>query len=268
MDYAKIVYKYINRGYDYKEVLNALKEVDSTNYSSDDKKLIKELIERIDNAYNTIPNEEDEYLIKDEEKLKGIISNLTIVLNNFRGTDEDKGKLTQQLESLKGDLNKKRDGGKLFIEISNIFKESEFIDKLVDNMSIEEELDLINTFICAPFPFNIDENEFKKLVDYSIKNDKRESLWRLAFNYEDYEFDFTEIIDYFILKRDYWYLVELMSAISETIDEKYKGYIFDNVMQTKDIDFMNKCASYGLRVGVVTEEELKELKELLDSEGE
>ena len=52
----------------------------------------------------------------------------------------------------------------------------------------------------------------------ALEKDKREWLWRLAFNYERQDINFDGIIDYFISQKDGYYLTELISAIGESLD--------------------------------------------------
>ena len=62
------------------------------------------------------------------------------------------------------------------------------------------------------------QEEFDKLVKVGIEKDEREWLWRLAFNYERSKINFDNIVDYFIKKKDGYYLAELISAIGECLN--------------------------------------------------
>ena len=64
----------------------------------------------------------------------------------------------------------------------------------------------------------LNNEEFDKLVKVGIEKDKREWLWRLAFNYERSNLNFDSIVDYFITKKDGYYLVELICAVDKCLD--------------------------------------------------
>ena len=57
---------------------------------------------------------------------------------------------------------------------------------------------------------------YKRL--HTTEQDKREWLWRLAFNYEKSNINFDSIVDYFIEKKDGYYIAELICAIGECLD--------------------------------------------------
>ena len=52
-----------------------------------------------------------------------------------------------------------------------------------------------------PNPPHLTQEKFDELVAEGIKNDQREALWRLAFNYNGKNIDFSKIADYFISCR-------------------------------------------------------------------
>lgn len=79
-------------------------------------------------------------------------------------------------------------------------------------------LEFIAQNIQAPFPPNLSQEEFDKLVKVGIEKDEREWLWRLAFNYERRKISFDDIVDYFIKKKDGYYLSELIIAIGECLN--------------------------------------------------
>lgn len=84
-------------------------------------------------------------------------------------------------------------------------------------------------------PPQIDQEKFNDLVKVGIENDEREWLWRLAFNYNEKNKDFSLIEDYFIAKKDDYYLTELISAVSKDLDMKR---LKEKVIATKDKKFI------------------------------
>ena len=98
-------------------------------------------------------------------------------------------------------------------------------------------LEFIAQNIQAPFPPNLTQEEFDRLVKVGIENDEREWLWRLAFNYERRKINFDEIVDYFIKKKDGYYLTELISAVGEYLNI---DSIFDKIEDKELIEDMKK----------------------------
>lgn len=82
----------------------------------------------------------------------------------------------------------------------------------------------------------------------------------MAFNYNGKKKNFSNIEDYFIEKRDDYYLTELISAVQEdlNIDKLIK-----KVINTKDKKFINSCGNRAKNIGIFTEEEFEKLKELV-----
>lgn len=102
-------------------------------------------------------------------------------------------------------------------------------------MNDYELLEFIAQYISVPIPPQIDQEKFNDLVKVGIKNNEREWLWRLAFNYNRKNKDFSLIEDYFIEKKDSYYLTELISAVREDLDMKK---LKEKVLATKDKKFI------------------------------
>lgn len=124
-------------------------------------------------------------------------------------------------------------------------------------MSDLELLEFIAQYISAPVSPNISQETFNNLVKIGIKKDKREALWRLAFNYEGKKMDFTHIEDYFIEKRDDYYLTEFISAVYEDLDI---NNLIEKVINTKDRDFIIKCGNRAKNIGIFNDKEIEKLK--------
>ena len=105
-------------------------------------------------------------------------------------------------------------------------------------------------------PPPIGQEGFNDLVKAGIEEDDREALWRLAVNY-DKKMDFTLIEDYFIDKRDSYYLIELISAT----DSINLDNIVSKVVATNDREFMIDLANRSLELSIFTKEDIDKIKE-------
>ena len=78
------------------------------------------------------------------------------------------------------------------------------------------------------------DKKFNKLVDKYINEDNRNGLWELAEEYKN-QVDLKKIADYYIQVRDDFNICELICFLYEylNLDE-----IFDNIIRTKDKEFM------------------------------
>ena len=79
-----------------------------------------------------------------------------------------------------------------------------------------------------------------------MKQDNREALWRLAFNYNNQQMDMETTENYFIEKRDHYYLAELVSACREDISVKR---VIDKVLATQDDTFIQKAYQSAIKAG-------------------
>lgn len=121
-----------------------------------------------------------------------------------------------------------------------------------------ELLNFITQYISVSLPPNIDQEKFNDLVKVGIKEDKREALWRLAFNYKMRKMDFILIENYFIDKRDDYYLLELISAVNEDLN---MDKLIDKVVATKDKKFIMNCAIQAKKLYLISEEDYEKLRE-------
>ena len=123
-------------------------------------------------------------------------------------------------------------------------------------MNDEQLLQLITQNISAPFPPEISQEKFNDLVYLAITKDKREALWRLAFNYCGKNKDFSLIEDYFIAKRDDYYLVELVHAVQQDMNIMR---LVEKVKQTKDKEFIAKLVERGKNDGLLDDSDVERL---------
>lgn len=142
----------------------------------------------------------------------------------------------KQHDNLLKEKGRIRDGGKLYESLFNLLTNNPLIISYAKKMNNDQLLDFIAQYISVPIPPEINQEKFDDLVKAGIKADKREALWRLAFNYNRKKINFSLIEDYFIKKRDSYYLIELISAVQEDLDI---DEIIQKVMSTKDKKFIN-----------------------------
>ena len=133
------------------------------------------------------------------------------------------------------DKKKVKDGGKLYESIYILLADNKLINHYWESINDYELLEFIAQYISVPIPPQIDQEKFNDLVKVGIKNNEREWLWRLAFNYNRKNKDFSLIEDYFIEKKDSYYLTELISAVREDLDMKK---LKEKVLATNDKKFI------------------------------
>ena len=129
-----------------------------------------------------------------------------------------------------------RDNTERWTKVSNAIKESNYYQKTLDALTDLELLELISEDIRAQYPIEISEEKYNALVGAGIEQDKREWLWRLAFNYSDKPYDANKIADYFLNKSDCFYLTELIYIVGNKLNI---GAILNKVKE-KDPEFIKK----------------------------
>ena len=149
-----------------------------------------------------------------------------------------------------------KDGGKLYTKITDLLTNNSVINKSASKMNDKELLTFITRYISVPLPPPIKQEDFNDLVKVGIKEDNREALWRLAVNY-DKKMDFTLIEDYFIDKRDSYYLIELISAT----DSVNLDNIVSKVVATNDREFMIDLENRSLELSIFTKDDIDKIKE-------
>ena len=165
---------------------------------------IKEII-------TTVPNKVDEYVIGKKKKVNNLIDKLETI-------PKDEDIINRLLNNLKKDNEKEIDSHERWLAIAQCIDENDYFNTCFDNLSDYELLEFISQYIQVPFPPQLSQEKFEKLVKVGIENDEREWLWRLAFNYERRNINFDLIVDYFINVKDGYYLAELISAVGECLD--------------------------------------------------
>lgn len=240
MDLVSLIYKYINRFINSDELLESLEELDLNNFTDEEKASIKKLIDDIKSIKDKIPNEVDEIEKNRLEINEKYVNGIDKILQNNTLENKLKEKFLKIREGLLEDKKKVKDGGKLYESLFTLLADNDLINYYCDLLNDYELLEFIAQYISVPMPPQISQEKFDKIVKVGIENDEREWLWRLAFNYNEKNKDFSLIEDYFIEKRDDYYLTELISAVPEDLNMKK---LMKKVMATKDKIFIDKVKS-------------------------
>lgn len=240
MDLVSLMYKYINRFINSDELLESLEELDLNNFTDEEKASIKKLIDDIKSIKDKIPNEVDEIEKNRLEINEKYVNGIDKILQNNTLENKLKEKFLKIREGLLEDKKKVKDGGKLYESLFTLLADNDLINYYCDLLNDYELLEFIAQYISVPMPPQISQEKFDKIVKVGIENDEREWLWRLAFNYNEKNKDFSLIEDYFIEKRDDYYLTELISAVPEDLNMKK---LKKKVIATKDKKFINKVKS-------------------------
>ncbi len=240
MDLVSLMYKYINRFINSDELLESLEELDLNNFTDEEKASIKKLIDDIKSIKDKIPNEVDEIEKNRLEINEKYVNGIDKILQNNTLENKLKEKFLKIREGLLEDKKKVKDGGKLYESLFTLLADNDLINYYCDLLNDYELLEFIAQYISVPMPPQISQEKFDKIVKVGIENDEREWLWRLAFNYNEKNKDFSLIEDYFIEKRDDYYLTELISAVREDLNMKK---LKKKVIATKDKKFINKVKS-------------------------
>lgn len=235
MNLVTLMYKYINRFINSDELLESLKELDLNNFSKEEKISINKLIDDIKIIKYKTANEIDEIEKNRLETIERIVSNINIILESDNLEKDLREKIEHRKEYLLEDKKKVKDGGKLYESIYILLADNKLINHYWESINDYELLEFIAQYISVPIPPQIDQEKFNDLVKVGIKNNEREWLWRLAFNYNRKNKDFSLIEDYFIEKKDSYYLTELISAVREDLDMKN---LKEKVLATKDKKFI------------------------------
>ncbi len=235
MNLVTLMYKYINRFINSDELLESLEELDLNNFSKEEKISINKLIDDIKTIKDKTANEIDEIEKNRLETIERIVSDINIILDSDNLEKDLREKIEHRKEYLLEDKKKVKDGGKLYESIYILLADNKLINHYWESINDYELLEFIAQYISVPMPPQIDQEKFNDLVKVGIKNNEREWLWRLAFNYNRKNKDFSLIEDYFIEKKDSYYLTELISAVREDLDMKK---LKEKVLATNDKKFI------------------------------
>ncbi len=256
MDFVKIVYRYRNRYLNSEDLVESIENISKEELNDIDLnelEIIKnDVNDIIKNTKITLDDEE----IRRRKETDKIINILEKILNNPNNDDNDAlDRIKEKYNSFKEQEMIKRDSGNRYVELDNYLENCDLFKKYYNNMSDEELLNFITNYIKMPNPFKLSKEKLDDLIDIGLKQNNKEKLWRLAFNYAEYGIDTSKIEDYYINERDDYYLIELISAIKEYLNV---DRIMDKVLDTNDDKFIHACANYATKLELFTWDELKE----------
>ena len=257
MDLVNIVYRYVNRFINSQELIKLLEGIDKTKFSKKEVNEIEALLEKVKKVIETIPIKIDQAEITRIASLNRILGDLEKIKINEKNSKETRTFAEDRYNSLIRDQDAVRDSGPRYDKIYELLVNNTVYTKYCKKMNDLELLEFITQYISVPVPPNIDQETFNDLVAVGIKEDKKEALWRLAFNYNGKKKDFACIEDYFIEKRDDYYITELMSAVKEDLDI---DKLVEKVINTKDETFIINCGNRAKDIGIFSTEELEKLK--------
>lgn len=211
IELLNICYKFFNRFIIADQLIESLENIDKQKFSKKEAEKIDNFINEIKKIADSNPNKEDEYVKAKRESIQKSIKRLENV-------PESLDFIQNSLSNLKKDLEREMDSHERWLAITNYITKNEYFDSCFDSLDDYEMLEFIAQNIKAPFPPKFSQRDFDRLVKAGKEHDEREWLWRLAFNYDDSGLNIDEIVDYFILKKDGYYLTELISAVGEYLD--------------------------------------------------
>lgn len=250
-----ICYKFFNRFITADKLIEELTNMDTTDLSKKNIEEQKKLIKEIKTIAQNIPNEIDEYVIQKKDQIKNMIDRF----ENIPKDDKNLDFLNKHLENLKKDYEKEMDSHERWFKITDCINKNSYFNKVFESLTDYELLEFIAQYISAPFPPNLTQEEFDRLVKIGIEKDEREWLWRLAFNYENSNIIFDSIVEYFIKKKDGYYLAELISVVGERLNiDKIMDMINDKEL-IEDLKNRKSVISY-----YVSEEQFNRLIGKLD----
>lgn len=258
MDLVNLMYRYINRFINSDELLKELKMIDLNKYSEEEINVIKQLISSVKKIKDNIPNEQDEIEKNRLENINRMLKLIDDIKTNSK--DDEKGKefINKRYNQLLKEKEHVRDGGRLYKDLFKLLTNNSLVNKYASQMNDMELLEFITEYISVPMPPQITQKAFDDLVSVGIKEDKREALWRLAFNYNRKKMNFFRIEDYFIEKRDDYYLAELVSAVGEDLD---MDKLINKIISTKDKKFIHQLIERGKHIGdMFTDEQISKIK--------
>ena len=238
MNLVNIVYRYVNRYINSEELLTLLKTIDESSFSAEEIIEINKLLDEVENIIRTVPIEIDNEERKRIASINRILSTLEKVKNNKENNQEVLDTVKRQYDNLIREKKKVRDSGPRYIELSKSLTMNKTYISYCQKMNPKELLEFITQYISVPMPPRIDQDLFDEMVEAGIKEDKREALWRLVFNYVGRNKDFARVEDYFIEKKDAYYLTELMSIEEGTVDIER---ITKKIKVTNDERFISNC---------------------------
>ncbi|MBE6157556.1 MAG: hypothetical protein E7160_02060 [Firmicutes bacterium] len=250
IELLNICYKFFNRFITASTLVEELAKIDKKNIPQENVEKIESLIGEIKEVLKNNPNRVDEYVTIKKEKIKNLIEKL----DKIPKANDNSKMLEKHIKNLKNDYEKEMDSHERWAAVMSCITKNEYFNNIMDNLTKNELLEFIVQYIQAPLPPHLTQKEFDELSEICIKNDKREWLWRLAFNYSKRNINFDKIVDYYIEKKDDYYLSELICAVGTDLDI---DKIIDSINDQELIDGLKSRKS--ILESHVTEEQLNKI---------
>lgn len=257
MELVNIVYRYMNHFINSEELIELLTKIDKNNFSEEEIKELDKLILDVQEITNNVDNEIDKI---EEERINSydkVLDILDKIINDENNDEETRKSLSDNYKKVIYEKNRKRDCGPRYERLFDLLRNNTLYKKSYESMNDRELLNVITHYISAPIVPEIDQETFDRLADISIKEDMKETLWRLAFNYNNKNINFSKIEDYFINIRDDYYLIELICAVENDLD---MDKLVDKVFETNDKDFIIRCGNRANELDLFNEEEKNKIR--------
>lgn len=142
-------------------------------------------------------------------------------------------------------------------EIAQVLTKNKTYLEIATSMNAKDLLLMISRYISAPAIPNINQDFFDEMVDFGIKYDKKEALWRLAFNYAKTNKDFSKIVDYYLKIKSAWYLSELLYAVENNINTEE---FIQKIINSKDKQLIQRIYDDHKDSGILDDSNLELLK--------
>ena len=148
-----------------------------------------------------------------------------------------------------------------FIFDGDIFysKFNDFFCNYLNTIDNQELIDFISSFIFCNIAPNIKQNRFNDIIKILINLDKRETMWRFAFSYSSKNIDLYLIEDYFIEKRDTYYITELLNVS----DSDYFNIIINKIIYTNDKKFIKHIIEIMNEIPILNNYQVELLKKAI-----
>lgn len=267
MDLANIIYRYVNRFINSEELIELLENIDKTKFLQEEINEIEKLLLNVKETVKKTKIKIDQI----EINRLSMINQLLDSLDKVKFSENMNGKAIKETikfiekthKELLEDKEKVRDSGPRYEKLFKLLTHFPIYNKICLQMNDLVLLEFITQYISVPLPPKITQEDFNELVSVGIENDKRESLWRLAMNYNRKGKNFSKIVDYFIEKRDDYYLAELICGVEEDLD---LDSVIDKALKTEDIEFLKKMIQHEFLMPIFTDVQKEKVKKKIQKE--
>ncbi len=211
MELAQAIFRYLNRVICSDELLEVLYNYDHSKLTVEAKEMMFKLISDIKEVKKTTPNETDEI----EETRKNTLQLMMKCLKS----NENNLSTEKEYNELLEELNKKREGGKLYEKIVELIHNNVLIKILINFIDDKELLETITEPFFCFHPLKISSIKFCDLINLAIKTENKEALLIMGFDYSE-KHDINIIWDYFIENKETDYLIRLLSSLDFSVNFK------------------------------------------------